>query len=185
MRIRIEDIKDEGLYLEFEEEVEAFPILEEMTKAAECEFLAPIRTYLRAFRVRNMIEVEGKVETLVRLTCSRCLKEFESTLKNRFALTYTHELPEVGEESGKEGVELSAEEMGLIVFHGEEIDLQDGIQEQVVMAFPQRPLCAEACKGLCPQCGADLNEGDCGCTRASFNDRFAALKDFKVRKKNK
>ena len=54
-------------------------------------------------------------------------------------------------------IELKLEEIGLLYFRGEEINLQQGIQEQVVMAFPLQPLCAEECKGLCLQCGSDLN----------------------------
>jgi len=181
--IRIDDISDEGLTLDFEEKPETFPTLVEMTRAGECQFPAPLKTHLRAIRVRDIIEVEGNVETLVRLSCSRCLKEFEMPLATRFALAYTRQLPEVTDEFGEEEVELSAQETELIIFHGDEIDLRDAIQEEVVLALPLRPLCKEACKGLCPQCGADLNKGDCGCKPAAFNSRFAALKNFKVEKK--
>lgn len=183
MIIRIDDIYDEGLTLDFEEKPETFPTLTEITRAGECQFIAPLKIHLRAIRVQEIVEVEGKIETVVRLSCSRCLKEFEMPLVTPFAVAYTRQLPEVIDEFGEEEIELSAEESGLILFHGDEIDLRDGIQEEVVMALPLRPLCREDCKGLCPQCGADLNEGDCGCKRAAFNTRFAALKDFKVKKK--
>jgi uncharacterized protein len=83
----------------------------------------------------------------------------------------------------EEEVELRVEDIGLIYFRGEEINLRDGIQEQVVMAFPLRFLCTEACKGLCTQCGADLNQGDCGCKVEPTTNKFAALKDLKLNKK--
>jgi uncharacterized protein len=181
--IRIDDIKEKGLFLDFEEAPETFPALVEMIDAGDCKFLAPISTHLRVMRINDMVEVEGRVDTVVRLNCSRCLKDFETSLAAEFALTYTRALPEAMDESGEEETEVTAEEMGLILFQGEEIDLKDAIQEQVIMAFPQRPLCREDCKGLCPQCGADLNEGDCGCNPPKFNKKFAALKNFKVEKK--
>lgn len=181
MRIRIDDIKDEGLTLEFAEEPAAFPELAEISSAGDCEFTAPLKTRLRVFRVRGMIEVEGEVETTLRQSCSRCLEEYEEALTASFALTYTREIPEVTDDSGDE-VEISAEEMGLIHFEGEEIDLRGAVQEQVVMALPLRPLCRQECKGLCPQCGANLNEEDCGCGSPDFNIKFAALKGFKVDK---
>jgi uncharacterized protein len=181
MRIRIDDIKDEGLTLDFAEEATAFPELAEVSAAGDCEFTAPVKTRLRAFQVRGMVEVEGQVETTLRQSCSRCLEEYEETLSAPFALTYTRELPEVEEDSGDE-VEISAEEMGLILFEGEEIDLREAVQEQVIMGLPLQPLCRRECKGLCPQCGANLNEGECGCGSPDFSIKFAALKGFKVDK---
>lgn len=181
MRIRVDDIGDVGLSLAFEEKPKNFPILSEMEKEGDGEFLAPIKVRLKVIRVSDMIEVEGNVETRVRLSCSRCLQDFETPLENRFALTYTRELPDVAD-APEEGAELNADEMGLVPFRGDEINLQETIQEQVVIAFPLRPLCSQDCKGLCPQCGADLNAGTCGCRRNSFSMKFAALKDFQVKK---
>ncbi len=179
--IRIDRVKDEGLVLDAEEAVETFPGLKEVAVQEGCEFSAPVETHLRVVLVSGMVEVEGRVSTRLRMACSRCLGEFERPLKADFSLTYVRELPEVEDESDEEGVELSAEEMGLIQFHGEEIDLRGAVEEQVIMAIPVRPLCGKACKGLCAECGADLNAGDCGCRRVEFNVKFAALKDFKAK----
>lgn len=178
MRIRIHDITDKGVELESEEKAEKFPILSEMVRSGECEFLAPIRVRVRAFQVRRLIEVEGSFGTRVRLACSRCLKDFEIPLEGKFALTFTRELPE-RKETDPEGVELTAEEMGLILFSGEEIDLLPAVQEQVVLAFPIRALCGDACKGLCPRCGEDLNLGACGCEPEEADERFSILRNFK------
>lgn len=183
MLIRIEEIKEEGLNLDTTEEVEDFTQLKEIATSGECTFVAPLRTQLRAVRVGEMVEVEGTVETQIRLACSRCLKEYETPLSGRFALTFTRQAPQVTDESGEEEVELSAEEMGLVLFHGEELDLGEQIAEQVIMALPMRPLCREECRGLCPQCGVDRNAGECGCEQQEFSIKFAALKNFKAEKK--
>ena len=182
MRIRIDEIKDEGLYLESEEAPASFPTVAEAAEAEGCTFVAPLQTRLRVIRVGEMVEVEGTVESRVRLSCSRCLAEYDEPLVSSFALTYAREMPEVTDEAGGDEVELSAEEMGLILFHGEEIDLREAIAEQVIMALPMRPLCREECRGLCPQCGANLNETDCGCERPALNVKFAALKELKLEK---
>ncbi len=181
MRIRLDDIKDEGLQLEGSEEFASYPILTEMVEAGEVRFVSPVKTELRLYRVDRMIEVEGRVETVVELTCSRCLADFEVPLAARFALTYTDRLPDIESEDGEE-VEVGADEMGLILFEGEEIDLREGIQEQVVMAVPYRPLCRKDCKGLCPECGGDRNSRQCDCESSDFSLKFAALKNFKVDK---
>jgi uncharacterized protein len=70
-------------------------------------------------------------------------------------------------------------------YTGKTIDLAPALREQILLAVPPPPLCDEACKGLCPQCGKDLNQGDCGCERASIDPRWAALKSIQVEKKEK
>lgn len=182
MRIRIDDIKEEGLTLDVTEAADDFPALAELAAAGECRFFEPIRVALRALLVDEMVEVEGRFDTRVRFNCSRCLREFDAPLAGGFALTFVRKLPEVTDEASGEEIEVSAGELGLTLFSGDEIDLVEAIQEQVIMALPMRPLCRETCRGLCPQCGADRNERECGCERPAFGAKFSALKDFKVEK---
>jgi len=178
--LHIEQIKDKPLSQDFEENAAAFPVLADMVQNHECEFLEPIKIHIKAFRVRELFEVEGAFQTRIRLTCSRCLNDFDTSFKSEFELTYTKELASITESSDEEEIELRVEDIGLLYFRGEEINLRDAIQEQVVLAFPLRSLCAETCKGLCTQCGADLNQRDCGCMVAPGTNKFAALKDLKL-----
>ena len=136
MEIRLEQIKEDGLALEFEQSVGTFPILAEMVANGECEFTAPLRTALRALRIGDLVEVDGDIETFVRLPCSRCLQPFETPLKSGFALTYMQQAADVMEDTELQEVELSAEDMGVVYFQGEKIHLKDAIQEQVVIEFP-------------------------------------------------
>jgi uncharacterized protein len=178
--LHIEQIKDKSLSQNFEENAEAFPVLADMVQNHECEFLEPLKIRIKAFRVRELFEVQGAFQTRIRLTCSRCLKDFDTSFRSDFELTYSKELASITETSVEEEVELRVEDIGLLNFRGEEINLRDGIQEQVVLAFPVRTLCTETCKGLCPQCGADLNQGACKCKVAPGTNKFAALKDLKL-----
>ena len=180
MYIRIEQVNEEGLALEFEEKPQLFPVLSEMINQGECQFVAPIKTALKAIPIGDMIKVTGEMNTVICLPCGRCLVEYETPLKSRFELTYVPRIPEALQEEEQEEVEISAAEMGLIYFEGEEINLQDGIQEQVILAFPIKAICKENCKGLCANCGNDLNEGDCGCDRQPPNNKFALLNNLKL-----
>ncbi|BCR04752.1 hypothetical protein DESUT3_18210 [Desulfuromonas versatilis] len=182
MLIHVDDIKEKGLQLEAVEEVEGYPGLQRLVESGELVPIGPVVTAVQAFRVGGMIEVDGQVQAGVRLGCGRCLQEFDLPLRNEFHLTFVRELPEVAGEAGEDGAELSAEDMGLILFEGDELELREAIEEQVLMALPLRPLCSEQCKGLCPQCGIDLNQGQCNCPGQDFNLKFAALRDFKVKK---
>jgi uncharacterized protein len=182
MEILIEQITEEGLVFEFEKSVENFPVLAEMAASGECKFAAPIGTILRAQRIGDMVEIDGDIETFVRLTCSRCLQPFETSLKPHFALTYMHRVTDVIKDSDPQEVELNAEDTGIVYFQGEKINLKDTIQEQVVLEFPIRALCKQDCKGLCPKCGADLNENLCDCDHRSSPGRFDVLKNLKLEK---
>ena len=180
MRIHLEQIPDQGVVLEFEASSKMFPVLAEMVKKGECDFLTPIQSVLRVLRFEDMVEVEGKLSTSVRLTCDRCLKPFEFPLKSRFAITYTRKVPEADEDTGQREVELQAGDFDFIYFQGQEINLQGAIQEQIVLAFPFRALCRPTCKGLCPRCGTDLNQGDCGCERLPAGGKFIVLQKLKL-----
>ena len=180
MRIRIDKIPEHGIFLAFEENPKTFPVVGKIAEDGGCEFISPISFRLRAVRVHELVEVEGKFKTTVRLSCSRCLEDFETTLQSRISLNYTQELPEVFGTAKEEDIELTAQDIGPILFQGKEIDLTKGIQEHLVLSIPSKPLCSETCKGLCPGCGMDLNESECRCDRSSIHNAFAALKDFRV-----
>jgi len=182
MEIRLEQIKEDGLTLEFEKSVDAFPILAEMVANGECEFSAPLRTALRVFRIDDLVEIDGEIETLVHLPCSRCLQQFETPLKSSFALTYMQQTADGVEDTEPQEVELSAEDVDIVYFQGEKINLKDAIQEQVVMEFPLRPFCKSDCKGLCPKCGTDLNQNPCDCEQRPSPGEFAVLKNLKLEK---
>ncbi len=176
MRIHMDQLKEGPLALALEEPADRFPVLREMVRDGVCEFTRPVQTRLRATRIREMVEVEGIVRTAARMTCGRCLAPFIGPLVSEFALTYTGGRRDASGVAEPAERELEAGEAGLIYFRGEEIDLADGIQEQVILAFPLRPLCREDCRGLCARCGADLNLGDCRCAPAPAESPFAALR---------
>ncbi|MGD8990294.1 MAG: DUF177 domain-containing protein [Desulfobacterales bacterium] len=178
--LHTEQIKDKELDRKFEEDPRSLPIIAEMIKSQACEFRKPLKISVKAFKIRELYEVEGNFETRIRISCSRCLKDFETPLASNFALTYTREVQGLMDVLDEKEIELKLEDVGLLYFRGEEINLQQGIQEQVVMAFPLQPLCARDCKGLCPQCGSDLNLNDCGCKQVSASNKFAVLKNLRI-----
>ena len=182
MRIRIEELEGGKLHQQFEETPESFPVLKEMADNGVCEFLTPLKAALRAQLIGDIVELEGDIATTVRLDCGRCLQPFEMPIESNFALTYSQREPSP-EHSGpnQEELELSAEDMGLIHYQGEEINIENELQEQVVLAFPLRPLCRLDCKGLCPQCGSDLNVAKCDCDRSPTGGKFDALKNLKLK----
>lgn len=106
--------------------------------------------------------VRGQGEAKLSLCCSRCLEEAPQEISFSYDLLFA---PRAKEPKPKNGAEilLQPEELDVDFFDGEEIDASDVAREQLVLALPLYPLCKEDCKGLCPTCGKNLNEGACAC----------------------
>ena len=56
-----------------------------------------------------------------------------------------------------------------------QLDLAPMVREEVLLGVPDAPLCRDDCAGICPSCGADLNDGPCGCTTTVRDERWAVL----------
>jgi uncharacterized protein len=175
MKIRVCEIPPEGLSLVFEPKPEYFPVLAEMAAQGAWQPLGPIRVQLDLTPAARLFRANGRLEVAAKLTCARCLREFTTTLSARFDLFYQAETLDAGAGMAEGDVELSQEALRLIPYRGEEIDFTEMIQEQVTLAVPFKPLCADNCRGLCPQCGTDLNQGSCGCSKDAEGSPFAAL----------
>jgi len=179
MKIRVDDITEQPKLLFFEESHEAFPSLVELQARGETEFLSPLAVELSVVREYGHIRVKGSVAVKMRFDCSRCLAAFDSDIHSAFRMFYSKGNRLNSEE---DEVELAEEDLISVSYEGDEIDFAPEIAEQVIMELPLKPLCSDECHGLCVVCGAELNEGDCGCERASFNPKFGALKNLKVEK---
>lgn len=64
----------------------------------------------------------------------------------------------------------------------EEIDLEEEIRQLFILSLPDRPLCKADCKGLCPQCGKNLNTGKCNCPKEPTFNKWGKLEDLLKKK---
>lgn len=68
----------------------------------------------------------------------------------------------------------------LLVVQNDELDIDELVLDSLMLSLPSKQLCKDDCKGLCPRCGQDLNEGACGCPEKEPDPRLMKLKDFKI-----
>lgn len=108
----------------------------------------------------EMINVKGCVLTTIEAQCSRCLEYFDYKLSADFDENYS-----------KSDFD---DEVYPIVDNS--INLEDMIIDSIILSMPFKVLCSSECKGLCPECGYNLNEGDCNCSKDINDSRFAILK---------
>ena len=125
----------------------------------------PVYVHLLLRSLNDGIEVTGEVWGRLHLTCSRCLQEFEQDFRLRVDERFYLE-PNVAEE--EEGYEV----------RDQTIDLEPMLRDVVVLSIPMKPVHAEDCKGLCPVCGADLNQTDCRHSERPVDARWAPLQSL-------
>jgi uncharacterized protein len=138
-----------------------------------------VKGKVKITRLSKDLLVQGTVTGDVELECSRCLDKFSLPVEAGLEEKYQ---PSVDVETGRpvkrEAFEEDDSAFGVSPNH--EMDLTEPIRQALLVALPLKPLCREDCAGLCPQCGANLNEGPCGCEPDTEDDRWAALRELKL-----
>ena len=105
--------------------------------------------------------LEGTARSVLDLTCDRCGKEFSREKVVKLDSLVAQELED-------------EENDDILLLDGTELDLDEVVTEAFVLAMDTKNLCSDDCKGLCAKCGANLNDGPCGC-RPEVDPRLAAL----------
>ena len=138
-----------------------------------------------SYPIQNPVKAEGKVvnnagaltlyasvATVLQLQCDRCLKEFSREKVVEVESLVADHLDN----------ELSEENDEILLMEGTELDLEDALRTAFILDMDTKILCSEDCKGLCAQCGADLNLGPCKCGK-EIDPRLAVLAKLLEEKK--
>jgi uncharacterized protein len=153
MHIDINKIGVKGLLLEDSVELDDQLLIED-----EGFFLDGVDFSVYFTREKEKIRVRGKIRTVLSLRCVNCLENYELKVNSKFDIilfpVYLIKSTDTA---------LTTDEMEYIFFDGEEIDLEKILMEQVNLFIPFNPTCTPDCKGLCPNCGANLNYEECQC----------------------
>lgn len=132
----------------------------------EFVFTRPVHIVGKVTNNTKNLELEARAEGAMHVRCARCAKEFET----EFAFDIDEILVR---EDGEIDVDSEA-----IVFEGTKIELDDIVINNFLMNVEGRYLCSDDCKGLCPVCGCDLNEGSCDCDKENIDPRWAKLAEI-------
>lgn len=117
-------------------------------------------------RVNHGIYAQGQLQTQVSLTCVRCLEPFSYPFEVEIAERFVFSRRDAAEEP-----------IYLIASDGV-IDLAEPTRQQMWISLPIQPLCRFDCRGLCAQCGVNLNDESCTCQEETIDPRLAALKEL-------
>src|SRR5262245_33631675 len=168
MQIALDDIKATPKDLAYTEEVDELNArLGRGTRDYRVE--PGLGVNLEHYRSGLDVFFQGVLHGQVHGSCARCAEDYTFPLDSDFRAVLTPRAAAVGDAA------LGADDMALSTYEGEEIDVTPLVYEQAILALPTRPLCAENCRGLCPRCGANLNQAACGCPAATPDPRLAVL----------
>lgn len=112
--------------------------------------------------------VEGNISLVLMMNCDRCLQEVEQT----FDISFSREVLAPNGETEED----SEDEQNFM--EGYHLNIEDLISSEILIDWPMKVLCKEDCKGICRQCGKDLNTGECGCDTFVPDPRMAVIKDI-------
>jgi DUF177 domain-containing protein len=186
MRVNIDEIKEAGLRRSWDVAREQ---VDEMVAGDRAGYRArgPAHAEAKLERLDRRIRVEGHAKAELTVACGRCLGPVSLDVPVDFELTLVPagahgdegrdaKDANTGPSAGSFALDNAEEE----TYSGKVIDLDPILREQLVLALPGYPVCAESCKGLCPVCGANLNDRECGCDRHVPDPRWAGLKNVKL-----
>src|SRR5262245_57601170 len=139
--------------------------------------VAPISLAFDIFKDKQQFRLVGQVKTALELACSRCLEPFSMAVDQAFDLRYQPHAQNTGEGEG----EIEEDDLTTAFYENDAIDLGQLMREQFYLALPMKPLCTDACEGLCPVCGKNLNRESCQCRREWDDPRMAALRKLRDR----
>jgi uncharacterized protein len=141
---------------------------------------APVELTMDVSKVgADAFEAIGTVKTRLELDCGRCLEPFDLPVDATFELRYVPQ----AEDAGGEEREIAEDDLTTAYYSDGLLDIGDLLREQFQLALPMKPLCSQACRGLCVHCGTNLNRTTCACGPAWEDPRLAPLKSLLTRPK--
>lgn len=171
MRLNVHEIDEIAKELVYEEATDSLNGLLVHGQVCDFDFPAAAAVRMQYYRSGQELFFQGHIEGPVVGHCARCTEDYAFLLQKDFSLVLVPRQQVPGD------TELSEDDLDLSFYQGDAVDLSPLIREQIILALPTRPLCQEACKGLCPQCGANLNTQTCECSARSGDPRLAVLGD--------
>jgi uncharacterized protein len=138
---------------------------------------APVDLRMTIHKDHDRFRLVGTVTTELELQCSRCLEPFVMPVDREFDLRYLpHGAGESDADGEDEGMEVEDDDVAVTFYRDEIIDLNELLREQFYLALPMKPLHADDCQGICPQCGTNRNLTPCDCHPQWEDPRLAGLK---------
>ncbi len=180
MQILVENISSSPTAVQFDEDAQTlnrFLSHRPGRDGGEYRLTSPLRVALHHMRSGEDLLFDGMLNGDLAGQCARCLDEFPLSLSRPFSWVLLPADPQgaLGRET-----ELNQEDLAASFYSGDSVDVSLLVREQFFLSLPSSPLCQETCKGLCEQCGVNLNSEACSCPSGWTDLRLAALATLRL-----
>jgi uncharacterized protein len=175
VKLRLDDITAEAKEISFAEPESEINRILGQGPVREYHVEGPIAVSVSYYRAGTDLFFAGEIGARTGAACARCAEEFDASATSPFRFVLAPKAVGPANEHN-----LKVDDLEFSLYDGDEIDLSPLIREQLILSLPTRPLCREDCRGLCPQCGINLNRETCGCREVRLDSRLAALRALKV-----
>ncbi len=167
MKIKISNLKDGIHNFSFDEPIKNIGL--------EKPFIGNVLVDIELNKIHNQIVLNAKLTLNTNFDCDRCNKNFNSILNNEYKMVYL---------IGTKPEDSESINLTYLSAEADKIVLDNDLRDFALLTIPMKKLCKDDCKGLCPKCGKDLNNGDCGCSYEIIDDRWLPLKELKNKLNN-
>ncbi|MGI6778357.1 MAG: YceD family protein [Acetivibrionales bacterium] len=162
MKINVYDVlKENGAWLDLElsEELENNDFVDN-----DIIFRTPVGFTGRIANINGVLKLTGRLKVGYKTRCLRCLKEIECKLN----IGIEENFVKAGDEKDDD----------TYTYEGNYVELDKPIKDNILLSLPMKHVCSDACRGICPKCGCNLNKEQCECKEEQKDPRMEVLKDF-------
>jgi len=178
LTIRLDGIKESGYHLSCKRNKDWIKNIFSDIKDINFTFVDDISIQIEVFRTGKNVFVSGLLNTTVELSCIKCLDDFDLPVEAEFH----YNLCPSDEKELLLEKEINKADLDLFFYQGDIIDIVPLVREQILLNIPLYPLCHETCKGICPQCGSNLNHSLCQCDKEeAAGSKFEILKKLSLK----
>ncbi|MEO8168524.1 MAG: DUF177 domain-containing protein [bacterium] len=132
------------------------------------QFVNDVVTDVTLDKSSNQILLKASIQATAHCECDRCVSVFDAKLTPSYSMVY---VTEGDDTAGLDSTEVQVIPNGLHI-----IDITEDVRQTTVLSIPLKLLCKETCRGLCSECGQNLNEGTCACSEAASDSRWEGLR---------
>ncbi len=133
-------------------------------------FIKNLHVDVQLSKSHNQIILDAKLSIDASFNCDRCNRIYNSKLTNNYRVVYMFG----AEEENSRSINLT-----YLSLDEDKINIDNDVRDYVLLSIPMKKLCKEDCRGLCPKCGKNLNEGSCNCLKSKIDDRWLPLLELK------
>jgi uncharacterized protein len=143
-------------------------IIDDKDFVEETHLNGPVVFSGQFFKVEDSILLTGTLKYTCDEQCARCLKEYRNTVEANVEALVVKDLSED---------DIDSEQLKIVEEDGC-VNLDEAIKQTIYLSMPMKSICKEDCKGICPNCGVNLNIEECKCKKDLTDPRFEKLKDL-------